>query len=341
MGSRANLVLVTSYEYQLYYCHWCGQTIPGEVFWGADVAIPYVLQQRRVETDENGWLNDVWAEGGVLIDVARKVVLVWGGEDIYIDIPLQRLYLDLMRETWVGWEVRWAREEIFEQAAYVGVDRALVTSSLPISPHMLPDAVKDASTWIINTPLSVGSIDFGDTMLFYPTDMRAHEILLSGDSILSDARAKGLELLDFQDRDIQPHAGFHIDIPQKRIHHWDARYRAGFVGLRAAWAGWDVTWLQDRFEVHLELARGRLRFPSYTADELLKRLEGALYWENHILPDRETWLKKIAKDIWGDTETVTINPYALRDDPLVLSTAEKRRIFDQAVARWRARSAQP
>src|ERR1041385_5492181 len=104
MGQRANLILVDGTGYHLYYCHWCASELPQAVFWGPQFTIPDVLQQRAVGKD-NGWLDDVWAEGGMLLDTVRHILLVYGGYDIPADPPLLRLYLELMRETWADWEV--------------------------------------------------------------------------------------------------------------------------------------------------------------------------------------------------------------------------------------------
>src|SRR5262245_59500571 len=132
MGQRANLVLVDGTGYHLYYCHWCANSIPRDVFWGAQFTIPFILQQRLV-SKEDGWLDDVWSEGGVVVDTVKKVLLLYGGEDIQYDLRLRRVYLELLHETWAGWEIRWAHEGIFDMADYVGVPRSIVTSK-PMEP---------------------------------------------------------------------------------------------------------------------------------------------------------------------------------------------------------------
>src|SRR5258708_37243128 len=104
MGQRSNLLLVENNSYKLFYCHWCANTLPHDVFWGPEYAIPFVTKQRVI--DENDWLDEVWAEGGVVIDLSRRVLLVFGGEDILYDIPLRRLYFALLQEIWIEWDVR-------------------------------------------------------------------------------------------------------------------------------------------------------------------------------------------------------------------------------------------
>ena len=89
MGQRANLVLVEDGKYQLFYSHWCANTLPRDLFWGPEHAVAFIRLQRAV--DESGWLDDVWAEGGALLDLDRKRCLLYGGEDILYDVPLRRI----------------------------------------------------------------------------------------------------------------------------------------------------------------------------------------------------------------------------------------------------------
>ena len=86
MGQRANLILVEKGKYQLFYSHWCANTLPRDLFWGPDHAQAFIRIQRPV--GDSGWLDDVWAEGGAILDIDRKCLLLYGGEDILYDVPL-------------------------------------------------------------------------------------------------------------------------------------------------------------------------------------------------------------------------------------------------------------
>jgi len=66
MGQRANLIVVRDNTYDLYYSHWCANTLPKDLFWGEQYAIQFIEMQTRV--DEPGWLDDVWAEGGAVLE---------------------------------------------------------------------------------------------------------------------------------------------------------------------------------------------------------------------------------------------------------------------------------
>lgn len=70
MGQRANLILVEAGKYQLFYSHWCANTLPRDLFWGPDHAQAFIRIQRPV--GDSGWLDDVWAEGGAILDIDRN-----------------------------------------------------------------------------------------------------------------------------------------------------------------------------------------------------------------------------------------------------------------------------
>ncbi|MBC8059818.1 MAG: hypothetical protein H7Y18_04050 [Clostridiaceae bacterium] len=79
----------------MYYSHWCANTLPRDIFWGPKHAINFI--EIQVKTDfEDWWLDDIWAEGGVIVDIEKKILLMYGGEDILFDIPLRKIYLKLL-----------------------------------------------------------------------------------------------------------------------------------------------------------------------------------------------------------------------------------------------------
>jgi hypothetical protein len=128
LGHRANLVIVDGDGYELFYCHGCATAIPQEMFWGPQFAISWFRHQQDIVKD--AWMNQTWAEGGALVDLQNRILLLFGGEDLLFDIPLRRVYLQLLQENWLKWKVQWAHDGIAEIAGYVGVDRTpLITAA--------------------------------------------------------------------------------------------------------------------------------------------------------------------------------------------------------------------
>src|SRR5262245_59489595 len=126
MGQRANLILIEGDKQTIYYNHWCANTLDKDLFWGPDFATSFFRIQREVY--ETGGLDDVWAEGGAILDRDNNVLLLFGGGDLRYDVPIRRVWLQMLRRVWQGWEIRWAYEGIADMADYVGYPRDNVLS---------------------------------------------------------------------------------------------------------------------------------------------------------------------------------------------------------------------
>lgn len=123
MGHRANLVLVENKKYKIYYTHWKAQETPNILAQGLDFCEKYFK-----EFDENSWLMDnVFAEGGLLIDKDNKKILIFGGGDIGYTPVLQRLYCKHIVKIWKGWNAQWCSKGNVDFAEYLGImeDRIL------------------------------------------------------------------------------------------------------------------------------------------------------------------------------------------------------------------------
>jgi hypothetical protein len=246
MGQRANLVIVERGKWKLYYDHWCANRLHIELFWGPDIATEYI-EQRQPCVDREDWLDEVWCEGGAIVDYDRKVLVWYGGEDILNDIPLRRAFLLLLGQQWRDWEVRWAHEGIVEIGTYLGfppgkflVDR-------------LPDAAEAA----------VRLLDE------YPEDNNLLLTLRRGGITLA-ARAFGTEeslelgveqfpILEALCRSEHiewtggpPTIGLHIDSDKQSISYWYAHPREAIEErVGRGWPGWNTKWLKDRYEEQL------------------------------------------------------------------------------------------
>src|SRR5437016_476407 len=105
MGQRANLITIENGEYVLRYDHWCANRLDDILFWGPSFALEYFVEQDEVE--EEGWLDELWAEGGAILDLDKKYLIFWGGEEILHDVALRRTYLNLQKRIWNGWTIEW------------------------------------------------------------------------------------------------------------------------------------------------------------------------------------------------------------------------------------------
>ena len=126
VGQRANFVIVKNGDWRLYYDHWCANRIDVELFWGPRLAAAFIEQLEPL-ADRDDWLDDVWCEGGAVLDLDRRELTWFGGEDILMDVPLRRACLALMKRQWPGWEIRWAAGAIVDLGACVEVSADQLT----------------------------------------------------------------------------------------------------------------------------------------------------------------------------------------------------------------------
>jgi hypothetical protein len=336
MGQRANLILIEGGRHTVYYAHWRANTLPRDLFWGPVNAATFIRAQRLIE--EGGLLDQIWAEGGAVLDCDHKVLLLFGGDDLSYDVPLRRAYLRLMDVVWQGWEGRWAHEGAVDVAEYIGRPRDDVLSASASADVTEPDLSPPEERGWVNT---VGSVRFPDGRLkLFPMEMSdGHEVLLAGPTLIDvAAKAPGVERLysaewtnDF------PGAGFHIDVLRRTVEFWTAR-DAPHATARVArkWPEWSVTWHRDRYEAHLAAAGPALRFPQIDEDALFSRLRELLLIED-ARSGAESLLHVVQSLQSRGEGDIQINEYALRDAQLSLSQEYRIKLVDSAIDAARSR----
>jgi hypothetical protein len=312
VGQRANLIVARDQGYELFYCHWCANTLPCDLFWGPRHAMAFIRSQRRV--DEDDWLDDVWAEGGALIDPDHRILILFGGDDLRSDVPVRRVYLDLLRQVWAGWDIRWAHEGIVDLADYVGCPSSKVLSDVEDRATGLEPPLEKGWTTI------VASVRFADGALrLYPLPGRVREYLEVGSTLLDHAsKPKGFERFPPDGWTLSfPDGGFHIDARQRQLSFWIANAVSRIVPrVEAIWPGWAVLWEKDRFEGQLERTDGALKFPNEPTDKLRAQVVQMLLARNEASPV-DSLLQSAARKR-AEGKSVEINAFALRHDPLVL-----------------------
>jgi hypothetical protein len=280
MGHRANLVIVDGGDYKLFYCHGCATAIPQEMFWGPPFAISWIRHQQDIAKD--AWMNQTWAEGGALVDLQNRFLLLYGGENLLFDIPLRRVYLELLQENWHDWKVGWAHDSIAEIAGYVGVDRApLITEAERFDDEISLTPPQDR----LSANIIASIVDHNGDLRLFPLDgLLASEWLAYGVDFIDAAQNGGMEHLplhewlqhDGSSHPPFPLGGFHIDQPQKRLSIWSANDPCVVDRIKAFWDGWELHWLRDQYEFQLEHTRGRLIFPQHDIGAYVARLNAML-----------------------------------------------------------------
>ena len=322
MGQRANLLIVEEGQYQLFYSHWCANTLTRDLFWGPEHAVKFIRMQREV--DESSWLDEVWAEGAAVVDLDNQVLLLFGGEDVPYDVPLRRVYLDCLRRVWKAWDVRWAHEGIASIADYVGYPRSKVlTQSKDKAVCSL--APPEERSWID----IVASIQWAsDRVRFYPLAGDPEAYLSCGPSLLHSPEAEdGLERLPLGEWvEGFPTGGFHIELSSQTVEFWTARDAPDVLSpMTQYWPDWVVRWHKDAFEFQADRSKGLLQFPAHSRVSLEKQLS-KLVEAGRSGADT---VREVAALNPTEAKTVEINPWALRDDRLELPVDVRRRILSR------------
>jgi len=217
MGQRANLIIVEHGRHRLYYNHWCANRLDCDLFWGPDHAAAFVRLQDEVGDDK--WLDDIWAEGGAVLDRDRSVLLFFGGEDVLRDVPLRRLYLELVGRVWKGWRIQWAFSGIVDLADYVGYPRERVIAKVldDRRPTSLTPPENPAWTDI------VGNFRLEDGRLcLCPLAGEADRYLQCGSELVEWCRRENARAhLDLAvSTETFPSGGFHVDVPSRSVGFW-------------------------------------------------------------------------------------------------------------------------
>lgn len=118
MGARVNYVLIEGGVISVYYSKWGAAEVPAVVIDGPDATRAYIRDEGPT-TDS--LLDDIWAEGGILLDLDRRTLLYFGGENIRFSPPWRRILLHMLRRVWQGWSIAWAGRGIIDIASYPGV----------------------------------------------------------------------------------------------------------------------------------------------------------------------------------------------------------------------------
>lgn len=327
MGQRCNLVIVRDGDWRLYYDHWAANRLDAELFFGPAAATAFI-EARDPQPDRRDWLDEVWAEGGAVIDHDKRALIWYGGEDILYDIPRRRSLLALMRVTWPGWQLRWAAGGIAELGALFGLDPAAFTTRAPESFHgdfTFNAADPDGNDTLVTTRRA-GRLRVGRTHGF--------EAILTGPRLTAALhRLARHDRLDWTGP--FPTAGIHLDEDTRTLGLWCAPETCDLEArLTRAWPGWRCLWWRDAYEPHLAAAAADITLPAIDLAALQRDLIATLREQCHHEarnPARES-LAALQREgtLQGPIE---LNPFtditrASAGDPI-----EKHRLLDALEAR--------
>ena len=118
LGHRANYVIIENGQAQIFFSRWGAVTIPSVLLSGPERTLAYIRQL----TPDESLLDDIWAEGGVLVNIDTQRALFWGGVSISMHPYLRRPLLAALRVLWPGWSIDWAMFGVADLARNCGWD---------------------------------------------------------------------------------------------------------------------------------------------------------------------------------------------------------------------------
>lgn len=327
MSHRGNFIIVEANEHRVK-----GQrdalVLPMLMFWGYDFISDY--------PESDYWYDIVWDEGSALIDPQNRVVIFHSGEYLSVEIPRRRLFLEFMQNVWNDWDVRWAYNGILEIGDYVDYDRSLLDDSEFKDHNSSKEQYtvaysffveySDKEDWhdaIVSVRLPGSSI-----RLRYASEL--YELLEYGEklveTIIESAKYSTIEW-EVEERGF-PLEGIHVDIPEQSVYFWSCQTIPNPEEHKSVWEGWNLIWLKDDFEKHVELTRGQLNIPVPSNDQLLNEIKAYLLFDHPKINRLEHG--PIMSHGMEITSYVTY--YVERLPPI----EERTKIFNNAVEAWRA-----
>lgn len=263
MGQRANLIIIRGSDARVYYDHWCANRLDVELFWGPNKAEAFIQQLRPVGPE--GWLDEVWCEGGAILDANTRTLTWFGGEDLWYDIPLRRMHLELMRTQWGDWQIDWAHGGILELGAKVGAPASMfLVAKTSEAWFEWNDAFPDDNNALITVRrngITLVSRMCGDEEALQMGSSQLHRIF---EFEMTPALTWTGEMPTF---------GVHLDADEKKLEFWSARpTTAAEERVASAWPDWEVVWLRDAFERQLEAAMIDIQLPVRDAASLRRAI---------------------------------------------------------------------
>lgn len=282
----------------------------------------------QTRVDESGWLDDVWAEGGAILDLDKRKLIFYGGEDILYDIPLRNFYLKLMRKIWYEWDIQWAHGGIVDLATYVGYPKDKVLTGTKDDWNNLSLAPPEEKAWV-NT---VASIKFSQNeLLLFPLCEEVGVYLSYGPDLIKKIdKSDGYKSISLEEWSMEfPTGGFHMDISSKRMAFWHAHDMPNKPQeLHLDWSDWELIDHYSDYETQSISTNGMLKFQETSQHDLLEKLKSILLRESSNPLDAVEYYVKKESDAG---RTVEINPRALRYDAYELPMEVREEILNSAL----------
>ncbi|MFI8965054.1 hypothetical protein ACIGO8_23415 [Streptomyces sp. NPDC053493] len=291
MGNRANVIVVRENgTHELYRTGWAV---------GLDLDLlegPTALLAMLPGLRQDGWwLDDTMAQGGILLDLGRKVLLFFAWEGPSTELRHRAATFELIRAAWPGWEARWLYDGPAELREYVGLDPEYVRcrdSALSLAPLLAADDEDLAGPDPGGVVMTIGTGRCHVASDAFDHPVREGAALLDR---LADAPEHGVCRLHVN-------SGIHIDPERRRLGWWSLSSSPQAYRTPELWPGWTVKFWQDGWERHVK-ASDRFSPAAFDAGEKARAAVLAEAGERRAARDA-----RAAKSAGGDLLTARGGP---------------------------------
>ncbi|MQY10351.1 hypothetical protein SRB5_04580 [Streptomyces sp. RB5] len=251
MGNRANFVVVReSGEYELYYSRSGALGLDLDLLAGPAEALSMVRRQGM----DDRWLDDVFCEGAALIDLGRKVLMLFAWEGPSTVMRYRAATLELLREAWAGWDVRWTYDGLAELRTYLGLDPELVRDR-DIGPSF--GGLLETDDEGLREPAPMAAVvTVGANRCYVVANVADHPVR-KGPALLNRL-AGGPEHGVCR---VPADAGIHVDSLRHQVGWWVLASSAQAYEVPQRWPGWTVEFWEDRWEEHVRASAGQFQPP--------------------------------------------------------------------------------
>ncbi|MFI2841554.1 hypothetical protein [Mycolicibacterium sp. PDY-3] len=225
MGNRANIVLVDHDGWQLRYAHWAGCRMLDALLAGPEMAVRYIRDQQTSDF----WTDELWADGGLLLDLTEHRLLFFG-EELMATMNERRAMFEVLVLLWPGYTISWAYGATAEIAAYVGAQASL--RDMPSEPEL----TLAEDTGRLHHLVTV--IDRIGRVRAWPLWWGSSAAWL-GPDLLDSLPGPGEPALQLG---VIPESGVYVNVPNKTLGVWMTRPVPGLVAMVAT----TVAWVADR-----------------------------------------------------------------------------------------------
>ncbi|MFG2837699.1 hypothetical protein ACGFZH_18780 [Streptomyces zaomyceticus] len=243
MGDRANVIVVRENgAHELYRTGWA-VGIDLDLLEGQTPVLAMLPELHQ----DGWWLDDTMAQGGVLLDLGRKVLQLFAWEGPSTELRHRAATFELIRAAWPDWEVRWLYDGPAELRAYVGLDPEYVRCH---------DAAPSPAPFLAPDDEDLAGPDPGGVVITLGAD-RCHVASDAFDHPVHEGTALLDRLADAPGHGtchLHVNAGIHLDPERRRLGWWSLFSSPQTYRVPELWPGWTVEFWQDDWERHVRVS---------------------------------------------------------------------------------------